>query len=366
MLSCAEYIWLDGSKPTQQLRNKTRILDLGESQPKLTDFPQWGFDGSSTYQSEGHHSDLVLEPVRFVNDPIRGPGNFLVLCEVLNVDMTPHVSNTRAVLREEMKNGGAQQEVWVGFEQEYTLYQDGRPLGWPQDGFPAPQGPYYCGVGADRIFGRELVEEHAQACMDADLAIYGINAEVMPGQWEFQIGYRGIAKEAVDPLTMADHTWLSRWLLNRMGEEHNVTVSWACKPVKGDWNGAGMHTNFSTRDMRDPKTGWGAITAFLTALSKHHQEHIAEYGDGLSDRLTGHHETCDINTFRTGECDRGASVRIPEPVAKNRYGYIEDRRPGANADPYRVSSRLLKTLAVASREKAADKPAVAAQQAAAV
>ncbi|MEI6805139.1 MAG: glutamine synthetase beta-grasp domain-containing protein [Myxococcaceae bacterium] len=343
MLSFAEYIWLDGAKPTQNLRSKTRVLQL-KTEVDLSQLPEWGFDGSSTYQSSGNNSDLVLKPVNFVRDPIRGENNLLVMCEVFNVDGTPHASNQRAVLQEEMKILGEKQEAWIGFEQEYTLFQEDRPLGWPKNSFPAPQGPYYCAVGADRIFGRDLCEVHAMACMEAGLAIYGTNAEVMPSQWEFQIGYRGLSSESADPLNMADHLWLARWLLCRLGEDMGITVSFASKPMKGDWNGAGLHTNFSTKAMRNPSTGWETITGLVEAMSALHQEHIAEYGEGLADRLTGHHETCDINTFRVGECDRGASIRIPEPVAKKRCGYIEDRRPGANADPYRIAARILKTL----------------------
>lgn len=344
MFNCAEYIWLDGTKPTQQLRSKMRVLDLGDDDVKLSQFPEWGFDGSSTYQASGHDSDLVLKPVNFASDPIRGDGNYLVMCEVYNPDGTPHATNARASLRHEMEALGKTQDPWIGFEQEYTLYENDRPCGWPETGFPAPQGPYYCAVGADRIFGRELSEAHAMACLDAGIAIYGTNSEVMPGQWEFQVGYRGVVSESADPLNMADHLWMARWLLSRLGEEQGITVSFAAKPMKGDWNGAGMHTNFSTKAMRDSQTGWTAITTLVDAMSKCHKEHIAEYGHGLEERLTGHHETCDINTFKMGESDRGASIRIPEPVSKKRCGYIEDRRPGASADPYRVAARILKTL----------------------
>ncbi|MES2503606.1 MAG: glutamine synthetase beta-grasp domain-containing protein [Myxococcota bacterium] len=346
MFSFVEYIWIDGAKPSQGLRCKTRILDFGDSRPNLSLFPVWGYDGSSTNQSTGHFSDLVLKPVNFVKDPIRGDGHYLVLCEVFNVDGTPHESNTRAKLREEMQRGAPDEDAWIGFEQEYTMYEpDGRrPYKWPEHKEPEPQGPYYCSVGADRAWGRSLSEGHAGACVMAGLAIYGTNAEVMPSQWEFQIGYRGVKSESADPLTISDHLWLARWLLHRIGEDIGISVSLSQKPMKGDWNGAGMHTNFSTRAMRDEKTGWGEITKLVEGLSTHHKEHIAEYGAGLEERLTGHHETCDINTFKMGECDRGASIRIPEPVVQKRCGYIEDRRPGANADPYRISTRLLKTL----------------------
>lgn len=344
MLSQATYIWHDGTEPTQTLRSKTRILFLEEGRVQLSDFPEWGFDGSSTNQAAGDDSDLILEPVYFVNDPILGIGNYLVLCEVFSPDGQAHPSNKRAILRKLMENGGAEHDPWIGFEQEYTLFDGSTPLGWPDRGYPAPQGPFYCGVGADEAFGRELVEAHTEACIEAGLMIFGTNAEVMPGQWEFQMGYRGIENESADPLTVSDHLWIARWLLYRIGENFGVSATLHPKPVPGDWNGAGKHTNFSTKATRDPKTGMDAINAAINALSQRHKEHIAVYGHGLNRRLTGKHETADINTFSSGIGNRGASIRIPLGVSKQGYGYIEDRRPGANANPYEVSAALIETI----------------------
>jgi len=344
MLNKAEYIWLDGAQPTQQLRSKTKILSsLGET-PKISDFPKWSYDGSSTYQSEGRDSDLELNPVNFVLDPIRGKGNFLVLCEVMNVDGSPHRTNTRAKLRRVLDQGGADADPWVGFEQEYTLFRGNRPLGWPSGGYPPPQGPFYCGVGSNQVYGRDFVEAHTKACMDAGILLYGINAEVMPAQWEFQVGYRGIEGENAGILNVSDHHWLARWLLFRVAEDFNVEPSLDNKPVKGDWNGAGQHTNFSTTAMRNPETGMGAIEEAIVCLGEKHDEHIAFYGAGLEERLTGLHETCKLTEFRAGVADRGASIRIPRTVSQNGCGYIEDRRPGANADPYVISTCLVKTV----------------------
>ena len=286
----AEYIWLDGATPTQRLRSKTRIVAFPENEAEtLAAFPTWSFDGSSTYQAAGHDSDLILKPEAFVPDPLRGAGHFLVLCEVLDPDGTPHATNTRARLRQVLAAGAAEHEPWLGFEQEYTLLKGGTPLGFPATGLPAPQGPYYCGVGADVAFGRPVVEAHTRACLEADLMIYGINAEVLPGQWEFQIGYRGLPEESADPLTVADHLWLARWLLWRIAEEFHVVPTLAAKPVKGDWNGSGLHTNFSTRATRAAGTGLAAIGRAVQALGERHAEHIAVYGDGLAERLTGLH-----------------------------------------------------------------------------
>ena len=348
-MNLCEYIWIDGAVPTQKLRSKTRAILLNKGKKaedtSLKDFPEWGFDGSSTYQAKGDNSDLILKPVNFVRDPLRGKRNFLIMCEVFNPDGSPHKTNTRAKLREVLTKGGAEKEqAWFGVEQEYTLFKNRLPLGWPDKGYPAPQGPFYCGVGADEVFGRELVEEHARACLYAKLMIFGINAEVMPGQWEFQIGYRGIKEDEPDPLSVGDHTWIARWLLYRIGEDFEITATLDPKPIPGDWNGAGQHTNFSTKSMRDPKTGAESIKKCLKLLEKKHKEHIAIYGHRLSERLTGKHETCHINEFKHGIANRGASIRIPLHVSKQGYGYLEDRRPGANADPYEVSARILKTI----------------------
>ena len=241
----AEYIWIDGTEPSPMLRSKTKILPDGAEIGDLEAAPIWGFDGSSTNQAPGANTDCVLRPVFSCADPIRGGNNVLVMCEVLLPDMTPHITNTRAAcaaVAEEF----AKEEAWFGIEQEYTLFEsDGvQPLGFPEGGFPEPQGPYYCGVGSNHIFGREISEAHASACIEAGLGISGTNAEVMPGQWEYQIGPLG-------PLEVSDQLWVSRWLLHRIAEEFAVAVSIDPKPVKGDWNGAGAHTNFSTKTMRE-------------------------------------------------------------------------------------------------------------------
>jgi glutamine synthetase len=339
--------------PVQHLRSKTRVLEnwgFGGNPQGIDHFPVWSFDGSSTRQSEGEDSDLILKPVRWVRDPVRvdadgKPYNFLVLCEVMNGDGTPHETNTRAKLRSVLARGAAAHKPWFGFEQEYTLFEGRTPLGWPEHGSPSrAQGPFYCGVGADEVAGRELVEAHLLACLQSNIMIYGVNAEVMLGQWEFQIGHRGFDGEAGDPLLVSDHLLFARWILFRLGEEFEISATLDCKPVRGDWNGAGCHTNFSTKAMRAPETGSTAIHAAVEKMAPLQTEHIAEYGHGLEARLTGLHETCDINTFKYGVADRGASVRIPRQVHEQGYGYLEDRRPGANADPYRVCARILETV----------------------
>lgn len=345
MFVLAEYLWIDGTVPTQEVRSKARIVSIKPDQKvTLNTFPDWSYDGSSTNQATGDKSDCLLKPVNFVKDPIRGGDNYLVLCEVLAPDGAPHKTNTRAKLRKVLEQGGAAQAPWIGFEQEYVMLRNGKPLGWPSLGYPSPQGPYYCGVGADKVVGRELVERHTKACLDAGIMIYGINAEVMLGQWEFQIGYRGDSSESADVLNISDHLWIARWLIARLGEELDISVSFAAKPIKGDWNGSGNHSNFSTAEMRDKATGKAAIDRAVQRLREAHMQHIPHYGDGLADRLTGHHETCHMNEFRAGTSDRGASIRIPAQVATDGHGYLEDRRPAANCDPYLVSALLVNTI----------------------
>ncbi len=328
MMIKAEYLWIDGSEPTQLLRSKTKIMPEGQEPPI------WGFDGSSTGQAEGHKSDCVLRPVFTCPDPIRGGSNLIVMAEVLDTDMTPHESNQRALLTP-VAEKYADQEPIFGIEQEYTLFRGTRPLGFPEHGgYPRPQGPYYCGVGQDDIYGRELVETHLDACLEAGLAISGINAEVMPGQWEFQVG-------PLPPLEVSDQLWVARWLLHRIGEEFDISVTLDPKPVRGDWNGAGAHTNFSTKAMR---SDYDSIIAACEALGKNWEEHVHNYGFGIENRLTGLHETAPWNEFSYGVSDRGASVRIPWQVEKEKKGYIEDRRPNANCDPYVVTRLITNTI----------------------
>ena len=326
----AEYIWIDGTEPTAKLRSKTKIL------PNGAELPIWGFDGSSTNQAPGSQSDCVLQPVFSCPDPIRGGDHVLVLAEVLNTDMTPHPSNTRSACVE-IAAKFKEQEPIFGIEQEYTFFKDGRPYGFPLGGFPAPQGGYYCGVGSDEVFGRDVADTHLENCLKAGLHISGINAEVMTGQWEFQVG-------PVAAPQVADELWVARWLLYRTGEDFGVAATLDPKPVKGDWNGAGAHTNFSTNKMRE---NYDAVVAACEALGTRAELHVENYGADIEHRLTGMHETAPWNKFSYGVSDRGASVRIPWQVEVDGRGYIEDRRPNANCDPYKVTQLIIETCCAA-------------------
>ncbi|MFO7259051.1 MAG: glutamine synthetase beta-grasp domain-containing protein [Bacteroidota bacterium] len=325
-----EYIWLDGYTPTQSLRSKTKIVSKFSG--KLSDCPIWSFDGSSTQQAPGGSSDLLLKPVALFPDPDRKDG-WLVMTEVLNPDGTPHPSNGRATIDDE------DSDFWFGFEQEYFLWDNNtnKPLGFPENGYPAPQGPYYCGVGAGKAFGRHIVEDHLDQMIAAGINIEGINAEVATGQWEFQIFAKG-AREA------GDQVWVARYLAERNGEKYGVSINWHCKPVRGDWNGSGMHANFSNSALREA----GSKEVFekvCRAFEPVIKEHIEVYGADNHLRLTGLHETQAIDKFSFGISDRGASIRIPISTVENGWkGYLEDRRPNSSADPYKVAARIIKTV----------------------
>jgi glutamine synthetase len=325
-----EYIWLDGYQPTQSLRSKTKIVS--DFSGKLEDCPNWSFDGSSTEQAPGGSSDCVLLPVAIYPDPARRNG-FLVMCEVLSADGTPHPSNGRATIEDD------DNDFWFGFEQEYFLWDPAtnKPLGFPENGYPAPQGPYYCSVGTGKAYGREIIEEHLDLCIDAGLNVEGINAEVATGQWEFQIFAKG-AKQA------GDQIWVARYLMERTAEKYGIAINWHCKPVLGDWNGSGMHANFSNTLLRTAgsKEIYDKVCESFRPVVK---EHIDVYGADNHLRLTGKHETAAITDFSYGVSDRGASIRIPlATVERGWKGYLEDRRPNSAADPYKVAARIIKTV----------------------
>merc|ERR1712012_1109117 len=286
--------------------------------------PIWNFDGSSTGQAEGSNSDVYLKPVRLFPDPFRRGNNKLLLCETLKYNKKPTETNRRNTCNDAMVK---------------AMDENGHPFGWPKNGFPGPQGPHYCGVGANKVYGRDIVEAHYRACMYAGIRISGTNAEVMPAQWEFQVG-------PCEGIAMGDDLWVARYLLERVAEEFGVVVSFDPKPMQGDWNGAGAHTNFSTEPMRKPG-GMKAIEAAIDRLSKHHIRHIKAYdpneGKDNERRLTGLHETSSIHDFSAGVANRGCSIRIPRDVAENKCGYLEDRRPSSNCDPYQVTEVMVKT-----------------------
>lgn len=349
-----EYIWLDGSNP-QQLRSKTKVVSA-KSIEKEKKIPNWNFDGSSTGQSDTSKSELILVPtssrVKY-KDPFRENG-FLVMCEVFNPDMTPHSTNTRSQLRNLIEDNDIEDNCMFGFEQEYIIFDRNAPrlfhleenkaefngLGWPVNHYPRPQGDYYCGVGANNVIGRDFVDEHAALCLKSGIKYGGSNAEVLLSQWEYQVG-------PVYGLDGSDQLWISRWILHRLSEKYGYMISLHPKPFVGNrWNGSGMHVNFSTSEMREDMSLKKelAIEA-CELLSKSISEHIEVYGEDNNLRLTGENETCSIDEFRWGIGDRTASIRIPSSINDDfTPGYIEDRRPASNADPYQICYQLIKSV----------------------
>jgi len=326
-----EYIWLDGYEPVANLRSKTKIVEGDPESFSLEDCPMWGFDGSSTQQADGSDSDCMLKPVAIYPDGARLNG-FLIMSEVMLPNGDPHPSNARATIADDSG-------FWVGLEQEYFMYQDGRPIGWPESGFPEPQGEYYTGVGYNNVgdIARQVVEEHLDLCLEAGINHEGINAEVAKGQWEFQVFGKG-SKNA------ADQVHVARYILLRVCEQYGIEVNFHCKPFTGDWNGSGMHCNFSSDYMRD-KGGKDYFMKLMDKFEAYKDEHIAAYGPENHLRLTGLHETQSIDKFSWGIADRGASIRVPHSFANDGYkGYLEDRRPNSQGDPYKIVSRVLQTV----------------------
>ncbi|MFY0651018.1 MAG: glutamine synthetase beta-grasp domain-containing protein [Cyclobacteriaceae bacterium] len=326
-----EYIWLDGLYPTQALRSKTKVVS--DFSGKLEDCDDWGFDGSSTEQAEGGSSDCIMKPVFICPDPEIENG-YLVMTEVYNADGTPHATNGRATIEDD------DNDFWFGFEQEYFLMDPATnlPIGFPAGGYPAPQGPYYCGVGGQNVFGRDFKDEHLDLCIAAGLNIEGTNGEVAAGQWEWQVFSKG-AKLA------GDEIWMGRYLMERLSEKYGLYVEYHPKPLgETDWNGSGMHANFSntyTRTANSKEKIEKVCEAFRGVVD----EHIAVYGAYNDQRLTGKHETAAITDFSYGVSDRGASIRIPVFTVQHDWsGYLEDRRPASNADPYKVAARIIKTV----------------------
>ena len=331
MKVCLEYVWIDGNN---NLRSKNKII-------KGDEIPLWNFDGSSTYQAIGKESDIILKPVRTYNNPfIKFIKSYLVLCECYNKDMTPHISNTRnKCIETSIKYKDL--ECLFGIEQEYVLFERNPidlPYKWKEHNNPGigNQGPYYCSIGGDRNFGRDIVEEHLKLCLEADIEICGTNAEVMASQWEFQIG-------TCDALKVSDDLWMARYILQRITEKYNCYATFHPKPYKQNWNGTGGHTNFSTNKMRD-NNGISYIYEACEKLKINHNKHMKVYGEYNNERLCGLYETSDIDIFTYGVGNRGCSIRIPINVFNDKRGYLEDRRPAGNLDPYLVTNIMMNTI----------------------
>ncbi len=333
MVFLAEYIWIGGNN---ELRSKCRVMD-GYDRDSVSFYPDWNYDGSSTGQAIGSDSEVIMKARAVFKCPFRGGDNRMVLCDTYLPNGQPHITNHRAGAVE-IFDQKLEEEPWFGLEQEYFLIdlKTGKPLGC-ESSIPE-QGQFYCGVGGGNALGREVVEEHLEKCLYAGLRMSGINAEVAPAQWEFQIG-PSLGIEA------GDHLWMARYILNRVCEKYGVRVDLTPKLIK-EINGSGCHANFSTKGMREgtaEKTGLELIDEAIMKLSKKHLEHMMVYGEGNKERMTGHHETASYDEFSFGRANRGKSVRIGNDTINNKKGYFEDRRPGSNSDPYLVTAKMFET-----------------------
>ena len=339
----AEYIWIGGN---DDLRSKTKVLPKTKfkyEDKNIDALPDWNFDGSSTGQAEGCKSEIIIKPVCVCKCPFRKEHHILVLCDTYKPDGTP-VENNHRVKAKEAFDKNILEEPWFGLEQEFFLInpKTKKPLGFPAEGNPNPQGQYYCSIGSSNAFGRKIIEEHLEACLYAGLYISGTNAEVAPGQWEYQIG-------PCIGINSGDQLWLSRYILQRVAENNKVDVTLHPKPLcNGNWNGSGCHTNYSTKSTREgnldnKQTGLDVIYEHLGKLTEKHLEHMEVYGNHNELRMTGAHETASYDKFTYGIGDRSASVRIGNETYQNKKGYYEDRRPSSNMNPYLVTSKIFET-----------------------
>lgn len=329
-----EYVWLDGYSPEPNLRSKVKIVnyeDVSKGYNQGIVAPEWNFDGSSTKQAETGNSDRILKPVAsYIKDTT---STIYILCEVMNPDGTPHETNTRSRIGEEETTN------WFGFEQEYFI-REGKnmPILGHSGRHDNQQGKFYCGVGAN-VVGREFVEKHTNMCLEYGIDITGTNAEVALGQWEYQVFSKGRLKAG-------DDLWMSRYFLHKISEEYGYEIDLHPKPIQhGEWNGSGLHTNFSTEFMREVG-GEEYFQSLFSSFEARHNEHIKNYGSSNELRLTGKFETQSIDKFSVGVSDRGASIRVPAQTAVNNWkGYIEDRRPASNADPYKIIYEICLSIA---------------------
>ena len=333
-----EYIWIGGSN---ELRSKARVFDkdLG-LENDLLKIPVWNYDGSSTDQAEGKLSEVMIKPVRICKCPFRRGDNLMVLCDAYDPTWNPIETNTRYGANK-IFNTKLEEIPWFGIEQEFFMLNayTHLPLGFNDEtwNIPSKQGQYYCSVGAGNSFGRHIIDHALENMLYAGLNVSGINAEVAPGQWEYQIG-------PCTGIDAADQMWLSRYILERTAEKYNVKIEYHPKPLgeNEDWNGSGSHTNFSTKSMRES----GGIQVIYDAIKKlevKHLEHMKVYGKDNEMRMSGKHETASFEKFTYGVANRGASVRIGNNVHAEGKGYFEDRRPASNADPYLVTSIIFET-----------------------
>jgi glutamine synthetase len=337
-----EYIWIDG---IDNIRSKIRVMhNISNINSNMFEDLIWNYDGSSTNQANSDgDSEVILQPCFICKNPLKKNDNncqnYILLCETLDSLGNPLPSNTRHLSAELFNASSENYEPWFGLEQEYFLMNDNirksidKLMANNPEFKQSSNTTHYCGksiIHDERI----IAETHLNACIEAGLTISGINSEVSFFQWEFQIG-------PVEGILAADSLIVARFLLERIAEKYGYEICYEPKPYK-KLNGSGCHINFSTKKMRDTN-GIEEIYKSIQKLETKHTEHIAVYGKNNEMRLTGKHETANIHTFTHGVGTRNTSIRIPNSVAKNGYGYFEDRRPASNVDPYLSTSIIFKT-----------------------
>lgn len=331
MKQILEYIWIGGKG---EIRSKTKVLTNCDSMTNIDNIPEWNYDGSSTWQADSNkNTEVILKPCAIFKDPIRNITNancYLILCDTYDEYGVPLKSNTR-VLAKEIFNKNLLEEPWFGLEQEYYIkHNSNEAIKHNMEGY------HYCGF-TNKSVERKIVDEHLEACINAGLTISGINAEVVEGQWEYQIG-------PCVGIDLGDQFIISRYLLYKIAEKYDSMIDYNPKPYK-DKNGSGCHNNFSTNSTRK-ENGIEEIYNYMIKLKKKHKQHLDVYGEENEKRLTGIHETSSYDQFSWGVGTRNTSVRIPNQVFKVGYGYFEDRRPASNIDPYLTTSMLFKTCCV--------------------
>ena len=331
-----DYIWLGGNN---EIRTKSRTIEIDSHNPTVSDIPKWNYDGSSTGQapSEGD-TEITLVPVYIKMSPYVPDKPFrsviIAVCATYYSDDKP-LPNNYYQFANEVFSQKTEEEPWFGLEQEYFIMDNytRMPIGM-NDHFNTPQGQFYCAVGGLNSYGRDIMSQHYGDCLRYGLKISGVNQEVAVGQWEFQIG-PAVGIEAAHQMMIA------RFLLELVAERNGCHISYDPKPYP-DWNGSGCHINFSTKTMRE-QGGLATILSTMPKLEANHLKHIAVYGYDNEKRLTGKHETSSMNKFTWGVGTRNTSVRIGNDTYKNGCGYFEDRRPAANIDPYVTTALIFKT-----------------------
>lgn len=326
----AEYIWIDLNN---NLRSKSKTLPIKSYKPGT--LPIWDFDGSSTGQAPVSNSEVILNPQAIFKDPFRQDEknpNLLVLCDCYYPNMKAHKTNTRypAV---QIFNKHRVEDSWFGLEQEFfVLNKDGSLYGNLEEK-ELKMNTFYCSVGTGNVFLRDLLETLYRACLYAGIKVSGVNLEHSCCQMEYQVG-------PVTGINAGDQLWVSRYILQRIAERFDVKISFDPKPFD-KLDGSGCHCNFSTKKMREEK-GYEIVLSAIKKLETNHLKHIKKYGDNKK-RLTGKDETSHLKKFSSGVGDRSKSVRIPRCTERDGCGYLEDRRPASNSDPYIVTSMILES-----------------------